>query len=185
MGDLEKLVNLLKKVRDKNMNYEVEIRDINSNIDLINEGISFDDEKTCFYGYDNIEDILTSLQVSTNLYGIFIKEKFIGMIGVYFHYYKDLTRLETLMCIKKEYRKRGIGTYCLNNIINYYFSGEGYKSIHISIRKDNTSSIRAAKKLGFKEYTGYKKDMIFTDKEGNKIPQAQYLLTKKEYEKRR
>ena len=36
-------------------------------------------------------------------------------------------------------------------------------------------------KFGFKEYPGYKDSKYFIDLDGNKIPQVQYLLKRKDY----
>lgn len=178
------LVNVLKKVRNIKMHEDIDIVCINNNRELIEEGISFDDEHTCYHSYKSLEDMITSLMVSNATYGIFYKGEYIGIISVFYHHYKDLSRLELSISIKKEYRNSGIGKFCYNVIIDGYFKDETIKSIHLSIREDNIKSRMLAEKCGFKLYIGYKYDKYFKDLDGNKIPQVQYLLKKKDYIKK-
>jgi len=114
----------------------------------------------------------------------FYKDEYIGIISAFYHHYKDLSRLELSISIKKEYRNSGIGKLCYDYIIGGYFEEENIKSIHLSIREDNIKSRMLAEKCGFKLYKGYECDKNFTDLEGNKIPQVQYLLKKKDYIKK-
>lgn len=177
----EKLIILLKKVCNEKVNKNINLLNIYNNRKLILEGILFDDENTCYHSYEDIEDVITSLMVSADNYGIYLENKFIGIISVFNHYYKDLTRLEISICIKKDYRNKKIGEYCFNQIISNYFKKNNIKSIHLSIRCDNIKSIRLAEKCGFKLYTGYKIDNVFIDKNNNIQSQVQYLLKKNDY----
>lgn len=177
------LINMLKVVRNIKIQENIKLIDINNNKDLITKAVKFDDKHTCYHSYNNIEDVITGLMVSANNYGIYYKDEFIGIISVFYHYYKDLTRLELSISIKNEYRNKGIGKYCYDLILNNYFEKESIKSIHLSIREDNIKSRMMAEKCGFKLYKGYKCDNYFTDLDGNKIPQVQYLLKKKDYKK--
>ena len=152
--------------------------------DLILKGISFDNEHTCYNNYNNIEDVLIGLITSATNYGIYYKDEFIGIISIYNQYYKDLTRLELSICIKKEYRNKKIGKYCFDYVISESFKNPNNKSIHLSIREDNIKSIMLAKKCGFKLYRGYKSCDNFIDLNGNKIHQEQYLLKRKDYIKK-
>ena len=136
---------------------------------------------TCYNNYESLEDIITSLLVSANNYGIYIENEFIGIISIFYKYYKDLTRLEMSITIKKEYRNKKIGEFCYDYVIHNYFQNYNVKSIHLSIREDNISSRMLAEKFGFKIYPGYKDSKYFIDLEGNKIPQVQYLLKRKDY----
>ena len=178
------LINVLKKVRNIKMHENIDIVCINNNRDLIEEGISFDDEHTCFHSYNTLEDMITSLMVSNATYGIFYKGEYIGIVSVFYHHYKDLSRLELGISIKKEYRNSGIGKFCYDNIINAYFKDKSIKSIHLSIREDNIKSRMLAERCGFKLYNGYKCDKYFKDLKGNKFSQVQYLLKKKDYIKK-
>lgn len=177
----ERLVILLKKVCNKKILDDISLKNIDSNKELILKGILFDDEHTCYHSYDSIDDIITGLMLSANNYGIYIKDEFIGIVSIFYKYYKDLTRLEMSISIKKEYRNKRIGEFCYNYIIKNYFENYDIKSIHLSIREDNIKSRKLAEKLGFKLYLGYKDSKYFVDSEGNKIPQVQYLLKRKDY----
>ena len=119
--------------------------------------------------------------VSADNYGIYYNDKFIGIISVYYQYYKDLTKLELSICIKNDYRSIGIGSICYDYIIDNYFKKDNIKSIHLSIREDNVKSRQLAHKYSFKKYEGYKCDNYFIDINGNTHSQVQYLLKKKDY----
>lgn len=175
------LINLLKIIRNKKMTENIKLININDNKDLIIKGVMFDTGHTCYHTYEKIEDVITGLIVSATNYGIYYKDEFIGIISVFYHYYKDLTRLELSMSIKEGYRSKGIGKVCYDYILNKYFKSEGVKSIHLSIREDNIKSRMLAEKCGFKLYKGYKCDNTFINKNGNRISQVQYLLKKKDY----
>lgn len=104
-----KLINLLKTIYNKKIREKIKLVDINKDEELIIKGIMMDDEHTCYHDYNTFEDIITGLMVAANNYGIYYEDKFIGIISVFYHYYKDLTRLEFSISIQKEYRNKGIG----------------------------------------------------------------------------
>ena len=159
----------------------IKLININGNKDLITQGVLFDDEHTCYHDYEDFNDIIIGFMLCANNYGIFINNEFIGLISIFQHYYKDLSRLELSISIKKEYRNKKIGKYCLKNILEICFKEEQNKSIHLSIREDNIKSRKMAEGCGFKLYKGYKCDNIFTNLDGNVMPQVQYLLKRKDY----
>lgn len=159
----------------------IKIININGNKDLITQGVLFDDEHTCYHDYLDFNDIIIGFMLVADNYGIFNNDEFIGLISIFPHYYKDLSRLEISISIKHEYRNKQIGKNCLKNIIDICFREEKNKSIHLSIREDNIKSRKMAEGCGFKLYRGYKCDDIFTDLDGNIIPQVQYLLKRKDY----
>lgn len=176
------LINLLKQVKNQKILENLELIEIDNNDkELITKGIMFDNKHTCYHDYDKLEDMITSLMVSCNNYGIYLYNEFIGIVSVFYQYYKDLTRLEISLSIKEEYRNNKIGTYCLNCIINNYFENTNIKSIHLSIREDNIKSRKMAENCGFKIYPGYKIDNYFTKEDGIKVKQVQYLLKRKDY----
>ena len=177
----QELIILLKQIRNQKIREKISLLNIDGNKELITKGIMFDDEHTCYNNYESLEDIITSLLVSANNYGIYIENEFIGIISIFYKYYKDLTRLEMSITIKKEYRNKKIGEFCYDYVIHNYFQNYNVKSIHLSIREDNISSRMLAEKFGFKIYPGYKDSKYFIDFEGNKIPQVQYLLKRKDY----
>lgn len=177
----EKLVILLNKICNQKMQENINLINIDKNRELILKGIMFDNEHTCYYNYETLEDVLTGFMVSANNYGVYLENEFIGIISVFNQYYKDLSRLEISISIKEEYRNKNIGRYCLNNIISDCFKNPKNKSIHLSIREDNIKSRKMAENCGFKLYPGYKSCNYFIDLEGNKIPQVQYLLKRKDY----
>ena len=179
----QKLIYLLKRMLNDKIKDEVSLLNLDNNKDLIKRGILFDNEHTCYNDYDSLEDIITGLMISANNYGIYIKDEFIGIVSIFYKYYKDLTRLEMSISIKEEYRNKKIGEFCYNYVIKNYFENYKVKSIHLSIREDNVKSRKLAEKLGFKLYPGYKDSKYFVDLEGNKIPQVQYLLKRKDYVK--
>ena len=177
----QELIILLKQIRNQKIREKISLLNIDGNKELITKGIMFDDEHTCYNNYESLEDIITSLLVSANNYGIYIENEFIGIISIFYKYYKDLTRLEMSITIKKEYRNKKIGEFCYDYVIHNYFQNYNVKSIHLSIREDNISSRMLTEKFGFKIYPGYKDSKYFIDLEGNKIPQVQYLLKRKDY----
>ena len=179
----EKLLMLLKKIRNKKIIENIKLVKID-NKKLIEKGVLFDDEHTCYHDYSSLDDIITGLMVSADNYGIYLDDEFIGLISTFYQYYKDLTRLEISMSIKNNYRNKNIGKYCLSLIIYYYFLYTDIKSIHLSIREDNIKSIKLANNLGFNKYPGYKCDNVFTDVDGKVYNQVQYLLKKKDYIKK-
>lgn len=183
MDNKLKLIKLLKKIKEDKLKEIIKIRDINNNEDLIIKGILFDNESICYHDYKKIEDVVTGLMVSADNYGIYYNDEFIGIISVYYQYYKDLTRLELSICINKDYRSIGVGSICYEFIIDNYFKKDNVKSIHLSIREDNVKSRFLAEKYEFKIYTGYKCDNYFNDINGNTFSQVQYLLKKKDYKK--
>jgi len=160
---------------------KINLMNINNNRTLIEKGIKFDNEHTCYNNYESLEDVITGLLVSADNYGIYFNNEFIGLISIFNQYYKDLTRLEISMSINYKYRNMHIGKYCLENIIKKYFENENNKSIHLSIREDNIKSRKMAENCGFKLYKGYKSCNYFIDSKGNSIPQVQYLLKRKDY----
>ena len=107
-----------KKVFD-----DISLMNIDNNKKLILKGILFDDEHTCYHSYDSLDDIVTGLMVSANNYGIYIKDEFIGIVSIFYKYYKDLTRLEMSISIKKEYRNKKIGEFCYEYVINNFSLG--------------------------------------------------------------
>ena len=159
----------------------IRLVNINNNKELITKGVLFDDEHTCYHDYDDFNDIIIGFMLVALNYGIFIKDEFIGLISIFPHYYKDLSRLEIAISIKNEYRNKKIGKYCLKNIIDICFKEKQNKSIHLSIREDNIKSRKMAEGCGFKIYKGYRCDDTFTDLDGNVMNQVQYLLKRKDY----
>ena len=166
----QKLVILLKNICNKKTKQNISLVNIDNNKELILKGVMFDDEHICYHNYEKFEDIITGLMTSADNYGIYLETEFIGIISVFYQYYKDLTRLEMAICIKKEYRNKKIGEYCFYNIIDNYFKNNNYKSIHLSIREDNIKSRKLAEKCGFKLYPGYKSCKNFIDQDGNVYP---------------
>ena len=179
----ETLASLLKQISDKKICETIELKNINYDKTLILNGILFDNENTCYYSYDKLEDIVDSLIVSANNCGIYLENEFIGIISSFYKYYKDLSKLEIMICIRKEYRNKKIGEYFLDKVIYDCFKKSNIKSIHLSIREDNIKSRRMAEKLGFKLYKGYKFRNVFIDENGNIKQNSQYLLKKKDYKK--
>ena len=176
----EKLLIILKKVRNKKIIEKIKLIKINDQ-ELIEKGISYDDEHTCYHDYSSLDDIITGLLLSADNYGIYLDGEFIGLISAFYQYYKDLTRLEISMSIRNDYRNKSIGKYCLSLIMCHYFLNTDIKSIHLSIREDNIKSIKLANNLGFNIYPGYKCDNTFTAENGQVYNQVQYLLKKKDY----
>lgn len=177
----QRLAVLLKKVCQKKITDNIKIVNIHRDKKLILEGVLFDNENTCFHSYENIKDIVTGLRVSATNYGIYLEDEFIGLVSLFYQYYKDLTRLEMSITIKKEYRNKKIGEFSYDYIIRNYLKNTDIKSIHLSIREDNIKSRMLAEKIGFKLYPGYKSCESFIDLNGNKIHQVQYLLKLKDY----
>ena len=183
MDKKQELINLLKIIRNEKLHDVISLMCIDNDKSLIEKGICFDNEKTCYHNYKDIDELLTSLMVSANNYGIYYYDEFIGIISVFYQYYKDLTRIEFAISMKEEYRNKGIGEHCYKLLIDSYFANKNIKSIHLSIREDNIKSRKLAEKCGFKLYKGYKRDNNFIDNNGNKIKQVQYLLKKRDYKK--
>ncbi len=179
MNDKEKLINLLKQIRLNKIYQDVSLININYDFNLIKEGILFDNENSCYYNYKTLDEMITSLSIASQTYGIYYDDEFIGMISYFHHYYKDPSRYEISISIKEEYRNSSIGYCVASEVIRRMFLFDDIKSIHLYIREDNTRSNALALKLGFKEYPGYKCDNYFTDKDNNKIKNKQYLLKKK------
>ena len=180
----QKFINILKKYCNEKIIENISLIDISDNKKLIEQGVLFDDGHTCYHDYEKLEDVIIGLVTSADNYGIYLGSEFIGIVSIFNKYYKDLTRLEISICIKNEYRNKNIGKYCLETTIHNYFKNQKNKSIHLSIREDNIKSRKIAENCGFKLYTGYKCDNIFTDQTGNIIPQVQYLLKRKDYIKK-
>lgn len=180
MKKKEELIFLLKELKKKELLENLELRQIFSR-SLIEQGVLFDNDHTCYHSYENINDVIIGLFISATNYGIYYKDEYIGIISSFYQYYKDLGKIEFAICLKKEYRNLGIGKYCYDVLINEQFKNESIKSIHLTIRDDNIESRNLAKKSGFKLYPGYKSNAMFCDQLGNVYPQVQYLLTKKEY----
>lgn len=67
----------------------------------------------------------------------------------------------------------------MQKMVDECFKEQYAKSIHLSIREDNIASRKVATKLGFTEYTGYKKDSYYVDLNGNVHKNIQYILKKK------
>lgn len=172
------LISVLRKLQDKIILDNVKIKYINGKEDLILKGVLFDNEHTCYHSYEKIEDIVTSLMVSANNYGIFIGNEFIGIISTFYKDYKDLTCFEISVNIKKEYRNKKIGTHSLNYVIKDIFKNTNIKSIHLSIRESNIKSRKMAINCGFNEYEGCETDKVITDINGKTVNQIQYLLKK-------
>lgn len=181
MDYISVLVSDLKLYKKKLLEESLTFIDIKNDLDLIKQGISFDDNHTCFYGYDDINDVITSLVLSTDTYGIFLEDEYIAIASFDYHYYKDLTRKEVCLCIKEKYRRLGIGYLCFLKIIDECFKEPLVKCIHLTIREDNIASKKMAESLGFKEYKGYKASASFTDLDKKIIHNNQYLLKKEDF----
>ena len=133
----QRLAVLLKKVCQKKITDNIKIVDIHRAKKLILKGVLFDNENTCFHSYEDIKDIVTGLRVSAINYGIYLEDEFIGVVSLFYQYYKDLTRLEMAITIKKEYRNKKIGEFSYDYIIRNYLKNTDIKSIHLCIREDN------------------------------------------------
>lgn len=181
MNCINKLVSNLKSYNKKLLEESLTFIDIRNDLNLIIKGIAFDNNHTCFYGYDDINDVITSLVLSSNTYGIFLENEYIAIASFDYHYYKDLTRKEVCLCIKEKYRGLGIGYLCSLKIIDECFKDPLTKCIHFTIKEDNITSKKMAENLGFKEYKGYKASAIFTDFDKNIIHNNQYLLKKEDF----
>ena len=103
--------------------------------------IDFDD----FWNYN----ILKSELKKNNAYYIIAKENeeilgFAGIIDTVEQY--EITNI----VVKKDYRKKGVGTLLLNNIIDYVKSSKKRK-IYLEVNTKNKSAIALYKKHGFIE----------------------------------
>lgn len=179
--EVKKKIYRLKKQKILN---NVEIKRIDD-INLIEKGVTFDNEHTCFQKYSNINNLARSLIFVADNYGIYYKDKYIGYACLHLQHYNFSEKLEIGICIKEEFRNLGIGKYCYDNLIRIAFEKDEIKSIHLSIKEGNEASIRLAQKCGFNEYSGYKSCAIFEDVNGNAHPQLQFLLKKKDYKKKK
>lgn len=178
---IEKLINILKNKCSEDIIKNIRLININNKEELIRKGILFDNEYTCYNNYESIDDIITGLMVSADNYGIYLEDEFIGIVSMFYQYYKDLTRYEISICIKKEYRNINVGKYCFNYVISDCFKNTDIKSIHLSIREDNIKSRKVAENCGFKLYPGYKNCKLFYNYDGTLVSQVQYLLKRKDY----
>lgn len=186
MNEKEQLINLLKVIRRNLYDESINIKIINNDPmekELINKAILFDENNTCFNGYNNINDMINYLSCYAINFAIFYKEEFIGLSSVTYKHIKDLSRLVLSLNLDKNYQNSKIGTYCVQKIVDYCFSNYDCKCFHAAIRIDNKASLKMANNIGFNEYQGYKDDKYFILGNG-KIPQKQLILKKKEYKKK-
>lgn len=94
----------------------------------------------------------------SNAYLINLKNNIVGYIYLTGKS-KKYIYLEYL--IFKKYRKKGIGKYTLNNIIDYIFMNNlDLKEIRLNIDKSNLASMALAESLGFIDDENYLSDKI-------------------------
>lgn len=115
---------------------------------------------------------------------IFYDDKFVG-------FYKtmtpddDLNDKEIYIALIAEYRKKGIASYVVNTLTNNIFaSNQNCEYVHLSIDKENTSSINMAHNCGFIENsnleqelrdTGDDRTLVFSRKNPFYIKESQTL----------
>lgn len=179
MEDKERLIKEIRLIKDKRLEETLFLKDIKDDLYLIKLGINMDNNSTCFYGFDDVCVMATCLSLATKTYGIFLNDEFIGITSFGCHHPKDLTRQEICLCLSEDYRDLGIGSICMQKMVDECFKEQSVKSIHLSIREDNIASRNVAIKLGFTEYAGYKKDSCYKDLNGNVHKNIQYILKKK------
>lgn len=78
--------------------------------------------------------------------------------------------------VHRRLRRLGFCTRCMQSVMQTA-KAKGFSKILLGVMENNDNARRLYKKLGFIE-TGekYDYDVIFKDKNGNKIPQKEYLL---------
>lgn len=172
------IIEDIRLIKDKKLEELIFLKDIKDDLSLIKLGINMDDNQTCFYGFNDVYVMATCLSLATKTYGIFLDYEFIGITSFGCHHPKDLTRQEICLCLSKDYRSLGIGSISMQKMVDECFKEQYAKSIHLSIREDNIASRKVATKLGFIEYTGYKKDSSYIDLDGNIHKNIQYILKK-------
>lgn len=95
------LVELLKKIRNEKIKEEIKLINITYDANLIRDGVLFDYEHTCFYGYNEIEEVVDSILRIANTYGIYLEEQFVGIISVFYANCKDLSKIGISISLKK------------------------------------------------------------------------------------
>ena len=179
MDDINLLVYDIKLIKEKKLEEMLTFQNIKNNFYMLKKGINLDNNHTCFYGFDDINLMVMSLNLADETYGIYLDNEFIGITSFGLHNPKDLTRREICLCLDEKYRNLGIGSICMKKMVDECFKNDATKCIHLCIIKENLSSRKVAEKLNFKEYTGYKNDSYIEDLDGNTHENVQYILKKK------
>ena len=64
----------------------IKLISIKGNKDLIEKGVLFDTEHTCYHDYYDFNDIIIGLLIAADNYGIFYNDEFIGLVSICPHY---------------------------------------------------------------------------------------------------
>lgn len=79
--------------------------------------------------------------------GFLVAEEGGEIVGFVLGVISDAATLRILMiCVKREYRRMGIGSALLKGIVNRF---EGLRKIHLEVKVTNTDAIRLYRKHGF------------------------------------
>ena len=149
---------------------------------IVKQALLFDDEQTCYYKQTSDLDLNARMfLLSKDIYGIYLNNNIIGLIGIYIHNPVDKTRLELCCCLKNEYRNKKIGQKAVKKAIEFCKNKKGVRSIYVSVREDNIACQKLVSKLKFKEYPGYKDTDLSVTSNETKIKKKQYLLKLKDY----
>lgn len=175
--EIEKISILLKKLLKEDLSIEIIENDWYSSKDIVRNGIKFDNEKTCFYGYSSIDEMAFCIISDSIIYNVLYNHDQIGLASV-FNYQEKEDEVEIAICLDKKYRNMNFGSRVLKMILNDCFFN-GVNKVHALIRVDNVASNKLVEKLNFKKYEDDCIEDFVTD-DNKVIKQNHYVITKKE-----
>jgi len=152
-------------------NIKIEIVNVNENVeDIVKSGILLDDEATCYHGFKSLFEIVWSIISTCIIYNVTLDNKQIGLI-LLSNYEEIDDELEISTCLKKEYRKLGIGSYLIRKVLEDC-ELNGVSKIHALVRCDNAASNRLFNSLNFIKYEDDVDDFVLNNK---RVKQLHYV----------
>ena len=181
MRSINEFLILIEKIKqnkiNKNLSLEIVSNDWEIVKNIVRNGIKFDNNKTCYYGFSSIDEMAFCIITDSIIYNVLYDNNQIGLVSICNYDEKD-DEVEIAICLNKEYRNLNIGTKALKLVLDDCFLN-GVTKVHALIRIDNYASIKLIEKLNFKKYEDDCK-MNFITGDNKVIKQKHYVLLKKE-----
>lgn len=133
--------------------------DVDNSNSLLVEKISLDNYKQCVFGSFPISFMRKYLKEQSDYAKGFLFKNADGLCVGYIwvmlkggqevqYKIKNIDAFIFDVCVNKDFRRNGIGSYMMSYVINYLFEKK-IKTCYLAVRMENTPAINLYKKLGF------------------------------------
>lgn len=102
----------------------------------------------------DFQDHISGAQQGDFIVGAFLRGELVGVAALYHESYEKLSHKATIgsLYVKPQYRKMGIATKLLNEVVQRAKDAEGIRHINLSVITTNISAVKLYEKLGFVSY---------------------------------